>query len=351
MNELINKFDRVFLFFIIYTLIFILLCKSLNYALPFMLAYIFSLILKKPTELLINKFKIKKGISALITTLVFFAIIIFILSLGITSLTKEAIQLGKSTQTYLANNANNIYNFFENLRVYYNNLDPSIINAIEKNLFGSLSKISNFTMLITSKIIQGVISFLTYIPYLLMVILFTLLSTYFFTKDLTCTKNKLLSYVSSDDPIKLQNIIAQAKKMIITYLLSYLLVISITFIETMVGFLILKVKYAILLSIVAAIFDILPILGIGGIYIPLALLYFFIDKNYFIAIGIIVWYIIVTVMRQILEPKIVSSSLGIHPVSVLAAIFIGLKVNGILGMFFCMFLVVFYKVLKGVDVL
>jgi len=111
------------------------------------------------------------------------------------------------------------------------------------------------------------------------------------------------------------------------------------------------VKYAVILSIIAAIFDILPILGIGGIYIPLALIYMFIQKDYFTSFGILIWYIVVTVVRQILEPKIVSSSLGIHPVAVLASIFIGLKVNGLSGMFFCIFLVVFYKVLKSVEVL
>lgn len=351
MDEFINKFNKTILFFIIYTLICIVLFKSLNYALPFVLAYIFSLILKKPTELLVNKLKIKRGISALITTLIFFTIIILVLSIGITSLTKEAIQLGKNTQNYLANNANNIYNFLDTLRIHYNNLDPSLISAIEKNLFSSLSKISDFTMIITSKIVQAAISFLTYIPYLFMVILFTLLSTYFFTKDFGSTKGKFLSYLSTDNPGRLENILTESKKMIVTYILSYLSVICISFLETMIGFLVLKVKYAVILSVVAAIFDILPILGIGGIYIPLALIYFFIQKNYFTAFGILVWYIVVTVVRQIIEPKIVSSSLGIHPVAVLAAIFIGLKINGILGMFFCIFLVVFYKVLKGVKVL
>ena len=175
MDRFIEKFDKIILFFIIYTLVFLVFFKALNYALPFVLAFIFSLILKKPTELLISKFKIKKGIASLITTLIFFTLIILLLSLGIASLTKEAIQLGKNTQNYLSNNSNNIYNFFQNLNIYYNNLDPSIINAIENTLLSSVSKISNLTMLITSKIVQGVISFLTYIPYLFMVILFTLL--------------------------------------------------------------------------------------------------------------------------------------------------------------------------------
>jgi predicted PurR-regulated permease PerM len=76
-----------------------------------------------------------------------------------------------------------------------------------------------------------------------------------------------------------------------------------------------------------------------------------IGNNYFAGIGLLILYALVFVVRQVAEPRIVSSSLGLHPVSVLAAIFIGLKANGIAGMFFCMFLVVFYNIFKKVNII
>jgi len=94
----------------------------------------------------------------------------------------------------------------------------------------------------------------------------------------------------------------------------------------------------------------LPIFGIGAIYIPLIII-FFISSNYVAALGLLISYIVITIVRQIIEPKIVSSSLGINPVAVLASIFIGLKAYGLVGMLFCMFLVVFYNILKKVEVL
>lgn len=129
-----------------------------------------------------------------------------------------------------------------------------------------------------------------------------------------------------------------------------MLIIGITFAETLIVFIIFKIKYAVILSILAAIFDILPVVGISAIYIPLAIFYFF-SKKYVQAFGLIISFVIVSIVRQLIEPKIVSSSLGIHPVAVLAAIFIGLKANGLPGMFFCIFLVVFYNILKKVNVL
>ncbi|MBU5270204.1 sporulation integral membrane protein YtvI [Clostridium cochlearium] len=351
MEYLLKKIDKMIVFFIIYTISFLVFFKTLKYSLPFVLAFIFSIILKKPTEFLIKKFNLKNSISSFITTLIFFTIIIFSLYFSTTSLIKEGIDLGKNTQIYISNNSKNISAFLKNLEKYYYNLDPAILKTISNNLLTMLSKVSDYTVVITTKLVQITISFLSYIPYIFMLIIFTLISTYFFTKDLTSAKNKFFSIIPIDKSDKISTILNESKKLLVNYAFSYLIIILITFIETLIGFLILRINYALILSIIAAIFDILPILGIGSIYIPLALVNLFIKKDYFTALGLIIWYLIVTIIRQILEPKIVSSSLGMHPVSILAAIFIGLKAAGISGMFFCIFLVVFYKVLHNVKIL
>lgn len=350
LDNLLEKLNKLAVFFIAYTIIFLVFFKTLGYTLPFVLAFLFALLLHKPTKYLIDKFKFSNSIASLLTTFLFFSIIISLLSWGITSLTSEAIQLGKNTQSYIVQNTDNISNFFDRAQNYYKNLDPTILNAIESNLSSTASKASKTAVDITTKMVSGTVSFLGYIPYILMLVLCTLLATYFFTKDFTSAKDKFLNVIPSHKSDKLFYVFNESKKMLGNYMLSYMLIISLTFLETLIGFVLLDVKYAVILSILSAIFDILPVLGIGTIYIPLALIYF-LSKNYFVAIWIVVLYVVVTVVRQIVEPKIVSSSLGIHPVPILAAIFIGLKANGVSGMFFCIFLVVSYTTLKKVNVL
>lgn len=351
MEKLLKKIDNTLLFFVLYTIIFLVFFSTLNYTLPFVLALIFSLLIKGPTEFLIKKLNIKNSIASLITTFVFFTFIILIFSYGIANITQEAIQLGKNTQIYISKNSSNIYDSIDKLKKYYDNLDPNIVNAIEKNLSGFITKVSNITVSLTGKLVSSLIGFLALIPYLLMVILVTLLTTYFFTKDIVLNKNKLLNIIPSSKSDKIIDICVEAKRMLGNYILSYLLIIGITFLETIIVFLVFKVKYVLILSIVCAIADILPILGIGAIYIPLAIFYFFFIKNYITAFGILISYIIVSIIRQIIEPKIVSSSLGIHPIAVLAALFIGLKANGFTGIIFCVFLVVFYNIFKKVDLI
>jgi sporulation integral membrane protein YtvI len=350
LNTLLEKIDKLAIFFIVYTLIFITFFKTISYTLPFVLAFIFALILQKPTKFMVKKFKIKNSISAILTTFLFFAIIILITTLGIISLTNEAIQLVKNTQVYIIQNSNLIDKYMNILKNSYERVDPYIIDTIKSNMSSSISKLSNITAQIITSIVTWIINFFSSIPSIIMIIVFTFLSTYFFTRDLTSAKKKFLHIIPSGSTNKVLYMYSETKKMLVNYVLSYSIVVSITFLETLIGFSIFGVKYALILSILSAIFDVLPVLGTATVYIPIAI-YYALYNNWIKAIGILILYAVVFIIRQILEPKIVSSSLGLHPVAILAAIFIGLKINGIAGMFYCMFLVIFYSILKTIKIL
>lgn len=345
-----NKIDNFIIFFIIYSLVFIIFFKTLKYTLPFVLAIIFSLILYRPTMYIIRKFKIKNTIASLIVTLIFYTIILALLIWLIVIITQELITLGKNAQSYITVNQNSIYNFFGEIKTYFMNMDDSIFNSIRDNVSKSLSNLSNSAVQITGKVVTFLLSTVSFIPYIFLVIIFSILATYFFIKELTDTDNRNTELRNSDNFNKLINILNESKRMLSRYLASYALIISVTFVETLIGFSIIRVKYTVILSFVSAIFDILPILGIGTMYIPLAIIYF-ITGNIFKCFWIIGMYVLVTVVRNIIEPKIVSSTLGIPPIQVLIALFVGLEAYGITGMLFCMFLVVFYNILKQQNIL
>lgn len=345
-----GKLDKLAIFFIAYTLLFIIFFKTLKYTLPFVLAIVFSLILYRPTMYIIKKFKIKNTIASLIVTLIFYTILLTLIIWLVVIIAGELITLGKNIQVYVNLNQNSINNFFNKIQNYYMNLDANIINSIRNNILSSLSNISKNTVQITGMIVTFLLSTVSFIPYIFLVIIFSILSTYFFMQDLTDKNGQKNQLKKNQNFTKLMDIFIQSKKMLSRYLLSYVIIISVTFILTLIGFSIIKVKYTVILSFLSAFLDILPIFGIGTLYIPLAIIYL-IAGNVTKAIFIISLYLIVTIVRNILEPKIVSSTLGIPPIQVLVAIFVGLEAYGISGMFFCMFLVVFYNILKQQNIL
>ena len=352
MDKTFDKFDKTILFFIIYTLVFLFFFKTLTYTMPFVLAFLFAVLLRRPTRFLMKHLKVSSAIASIITTIVFYSIFFLVLILLVTSLISEMVTLSKNISSYINSQNISLVDTFDELQKYYNNLDPTIINALESNFSNLTTQFGKLVTGVVNWAVTFVTSVLSSIPYLVMLFIFTLISTYFFTKDISGSHNsEIFSSHFNRNGTKILHVFNESKRMLFNYLKSYLIIIGITFGITLIGFLVLGVDYAFVLSLLCGILDLLPILGMPIVYIPLILIYGFIQNNYFIAVGLAILYSLVFIVRQVVEPKIVSSSLGIHPVAVLAAFFIGLKAAGIAGMMFCLFLVVFYNIFKKVDVI
>lgn len=349
MGEVLEKLDKYLLFFIIYTFCFIVLFGTIGYTLPFILAFSFALLLRKPTRYLIERLKINRTAACLITNLVFFSIIFGLVAWVIVTFTTETISLAKNSQEYITNHYDEISSFVERVYIWVSELIPDINLTFKDNLIGFITKYLGSFMNISGKVLSGTLGFLSNIPYCIMVVFFTVMSTYFFSKDMSkgLSRFKIVAKLKNDTTL---NIINKVKEMVGGYLFSYFTIIMITFLETLIVFMVLDVRYALILSVMCAFFDMLPIVGIAIIYVPVAIVYWIMGSKT-IAIGVIVAYALVSIIRQIIEPKLVSSSMGLHPVSVLAAIFIGLKAAGVTGMFFCLFMVVFFKTMREVNVL
>lgn len=352
MEKSFEKLDKTLIFFITYTIVFLFFFKTLGYTIPFVLAFLFALLLRRPTRFIMKNLKVGSALASIITTVIFYSIFFLLLILLLTSLISELVTLSKSISNYINSQNISIIETFDQLQKYYNNLDPTIISALEKNFSNITTQFGKLVTGVVNWAVTFVTSILSSIPYLVMLFIFTLISTYFFTKDISASHNtEIFSSHFNKNGAKIIHVFNESKRMLFNYLRSYLIVISITFGITLIGFLVLGVDYAFVLSLLCGILDLLPILGMPIVYLPLIFIYGFIQHNYFVAIGLAILYSLVFIVRQVVEPKIVSSSLGIHPVAVLAAFFIGLKAAGIAGMIFCLFLVVFYNIFKKVDVI
>ena len=125
--------------------------------------------------------------------------------------------------------------------------------------------------------------------------------------------------------------IIDLKKALFGFLKAQLTLISITTVIILIGLLILRVDYAITIALVTGLVDILPYLGTGLIFVPW-IIYELITGNINFAIGLGVLYIIVLVQRQIMEPKVLSSNIGMDPLATLISLFVGFKLIGFLGL-------------------
>ena len=124
---------------------------------------------------------------------------------------------------------------------------------------------------------------------------------------------------------------SRVKQLSWRYAKVYLLLLALTFGELFLGFLILGVDYAFLLALTVAILDMLPILGVGTVLIPWALVSFF-QRNFYLGFGLAILYLVTLILRQVMEPRLLGKSLGLHPLLTLFAGYAGWRLFGFLGM-------------------
>ena len=105
----------------------------------------------------------------------------------------------------------------------------------------------------------------------------------------------------------------------------------ITFAITLFGLLILGVNGAFVIALLIALLDILPIIGVGTVLIPWSIIGFAIG-NHKLGIGLLALFAVNSVVRELLEPRIVGKSLNIHPLLMLALIYVGYALFGLQGL-------------------
>lgn len=330
-----KDFDFKKLYFIVYIALILLVVflafKLGVFLFPFTLALFISIIIRPLVRFLMNKLKFSKKTASIISIITF--LIVFFGLIGILSLKffGEIYKLSQNLNNYSSDiqnlwteNVKKVYTYLGNFPAGFNDQLNNTINSFVSK--GSV-KLGSF--------INGVISFVTSIPTLILYIVITILSTFFMILD----RDEILSYLEHQLPKswldKVFNIKTEMFTVLVSYLKAQAILGSICLIESLIllnllAFLKFDVPYPLLMSIIICIADILPILGAGTILIPWSVLSFA-TGNIKLGIGLLISYLIIMSVRQMLEPKLISQNLGVHPLITLISMYSGFKVFGVSG--------------------
>lgn len=322
-------------------LIFLTFTFLINYLAPFIIAVIIAFLMQKPAAFLSKKIKLKKGITAAFFSamvyLVFAFLVVFIIY--------------KST-VFLANFAEQIPKIFEEISVIINKLQQKFSKMIPQEYNFALEDLWNNVLKKIAAVLGNYISeTLTKIakntPSFLFSSIVALVASCYIAKDydvLVKFTKSLCGKNVSENVIKVKNILFE---IVFKFLKGYLILIFITFLELFIGFTVLRVKYAFLIAILISFVDILPVLGTGTVLVPWAIISVFLNKIG-LAVGLVVLYVLVVLVRNFLEPKIIGAQIGINPLFTLLAMFVGLKLLGVTGLFlFPIILIVIIKFYKN----
>lgn len=338
--------------------------------LPIVIAFIIALVLQKPVNAISKKTPIKKGMASVFC--VFFLLFILV---GVIVL------LGASVVNYLKDFIAYITALFENTDVLLANVENWVLDIIAKlpdGISGMLSKnISdifdsialmlsgeseqatqeaarsglNFDLSWITTPVASVVSTAKQLPTVLTSVLITLIASCFLTSDFDSVSRFIRRQMSEKANQNFDRAKVLLKSSFGKMIKAYCIIILVTFTEITIGLSVLKLigvfnsSYIVIIAAVIAIIDIVPVLGTGTVIIPWAV-YSLIVGNYGLAIGLIVIYAVVSVIRQIIEPKLVAGQLGLPPFVTIIGMFIGLRLFGVLGMLIMPVVIIMLKLLN-----
>ncbi|NLL04806.1 MAG: sporulation integral membrane protein YtvI [Clostridiaceae bacterium] len=295
---------------------------------PFLIATVISAV-NEPIILFIEK---KTNLNRKISTVITLTLCICsIATLAISILFKiyaELIKLQSNLPNYITSISYLISSYYSRINALYNNLPLSVQENFKDNVLVLLPKLEEVITIVASSIITSISS----LPKLGIFITVVLLSSYFISSDKDNIRNFLYRQIPRNSQKNFYKAKNGAVSSIFGYFRAQLIIMAVTFVISTLGFVIINTEYAVIMGLLTAIADGIPLLGSGIVMVPWIILNF-ITGNVRIALGLLSVYLFAIIVRQIIEPKIVSSQTGLHPLVALISMYLGLMIFGVLGLF------------------
>lgn len=342
---------------------------------PIMFAFFIAVILQRPKNFIIKKTVLKKGFAS---TLCVFSLMLIAAAI--------VVLIGVRAAEEIRGFINYVMLQFQNIDTIVNNIETSLLSfagklpefisetatdgiaalftelreflagtntELPEQITGTLGDI-NLSWITTP--ITGVISTASRIPSILISIVVTIVLSCFMTADY----DLITRFVYCQFPKEKRKDLTRAKQLLKLNLgkmaKAYALIMLVTFTEVFIGLSIFKMlglfqsNYIAVIAVVTSIVDIIPVLGTGTIVLPWAA-YSLIIGDYGMAIALLILYAAVTVIRQIVEPKLVAGQLGLPPFVTLIAMYLGLKIFGVLGVFALPIIIIMLKLLNDEGII
>lgn len=359
MDSVIEK-RKSFIINFIYTVIciglfYVFIKYCLGVLAPFIIAFILAYALQRPIKWAKKKLHLKShGIISFLLVLLVVCVVFGVLSIAVLVLFNEL----KDFASYLTTQFSSIDDLIVTLENYAMGVIVRLPESLRgtvgdyvTNAFDSLGKgQAELDLSMLSAPLSGAWSVVKSLPSTILSVVVAVVSCFFMASDYDKVKELVLGFFSESKRKSIVKTKRTATKAITKLLKAYVTIMAITFAEMFLGLFLLKLigvydgSYIAIISFVTCIIDIIPVLGTGTVLIPWAV-YNLIFGNFGMGIGLLVIYAVITVIRQVVEPKLVANQAGLPAIVTIMAMFLGVRIFGAFGIILLPFTVIILKLL------
>lgn len=326
MFQSITKRQWTLIFLVIFLLLVIYFILPVS--LPLILALITALILSPLIRLLQRKTKISRKISVIIVFLLFLVFVGISGTFIVTKAVTQVVNFAEDIPVHFQE-LNTVYKEWEtDFEKYTENLPSEFYEQVSTTIESQLTTLSNAAK---EKItIERISQIFAQIPQYLISFLVYLIALFLFMLELPVLKAKTYNLMTKETAEKVTFMNRRLGDVILGFLKAQFMVSIIIFFVTLIGLFLITPDVAIIMSLIIWLVDFIPIIGSIAVLGPWAL-FAFIAGETILGIKLAVLAVILLAIRRTVEPKVMGRHIGLSPLATLIAMFLGVKLLGLLG--------------------
>ncbi|KAB2954365.1 sporulation integral membrane protein YtvI [Heliorestis acidaminivorans] len=297
------------------------------YLFPFIIGTAIAVLIDPVVEFLTKNTRFSRGWSTLISLFFTISIISFALFFITSRLVVELLKIAANLPS-----PQKISDFFTSwldaAEPYYALLysSPEVVSTLQRVTSDGLVTVKNMMVSLSNFLLET----LAALPEFFTVLLFTIIATFFISRDKRLVLGLIYGILPRNRAKQARQVIIEMGRAFIGFIRAQFILITITGILTIIGLYIIGIEYAFTIGVLAGMLDILPIVGPGLLFIPW-IGWELLTGNYGLGAKLALLYGFIAITRQMIEPKVVADSIGLHPLITLLAIYVGLRAFGFIG--------------------
>lgn len=319
-----------------YSIIILIAAATYQFVLPILMPFIVGFCIASVVQIPLRHLKLKNAayrrVAATLLCVAFYAIVVTLLILFGAKVVSEIGNLFRALpdlfQEYMYPFLTGMGDRILTLLKRYN---PDLANQFMQIGNSAIESLAQFATDLSAGAVKILATGAIGIPGLLVHIIICIVSSFYIASDYAVVLGFIKKLIPKKHRQFVINVLRYAETAILAYIKSYSIMFVLVFLELWIGFLILDIPYAIGIAFAIALFDLMPVLGTGGILLPWAFILLCMG-NFPLAIGVALLYVIITAVRHAVEPRIVGNHIGLHPLATLVAMMVGLDLMGLVGM-------------------
>lgn len=311
----------------------------LTYAYPFMLAFFLAFLLHPVVSFIQRWLKLPRALATMLAMAGFVAASVAVMMTIFAEITQGMFFLADRLPFYFETGmslfkefiASRLIPLYERFLALFDRLDPTQQDTIAQYLQNASAHAASYGATLLQQFFLKLAGFTVVLPSSISVTIFTVLATFFITNDYESLMKHIKRCFPSNMHKHAKSLSSHFKKGMIGYAKAQFMLVMISTIIIFTGLLLLRIDHALTITLLAAFADLLPLFGTGIVFIPW-IIYLLVTEKLTLAVILALLYLFVILTRQIMEPKVLSSSLGISPLLSLTVLFAAIKLYGFMGL-------------------